>query len=405
MRIKKLSQNELFHEVELLINDSLDTANAAYVRAEAVVSLPELYLRADADTHWIEIQSTDTSQENSQCIAYRSGFEVTELSGDELQFTVPLDFKESFIGQKNVYVRVKSFDQYVDEYLYSEWYQVTTYDVMIPGSLQVAITPQAAIDAGAQWRRVGTTTWFNSGFTETGIPPGDYEVEFSTVTGWNKPANQPVTITDATLTTTSGTYTDSSLIVYVPNQSGMPDGEVIVEVWLSEGTGIGSFGFYLTFDPAILNYVSSWKGGMVPATGFTFYSSLINSTTLRVTCTATAGGSLNAGEGRIAGASFIVDSNAALDSVSPLTLSNLTGDIETASISNGTVTVTDCQINYDMNNDGSVTPGDALIVFKHYLGLEPITDECTLLKADANSDGTITPGDALIIFKDYLGLP
>ena len=51
------------------------------------------------------------------------------------------------------------------------------------GSLQVTISPQGAIDAGAQWRRVGTSTWQNSGTTETGIPVGQHTVEFSDVVG------------------------------------------------------------------------------------------------------------------------------------------------------------------------------------------------------------------------------
>ena len=34
------------------------------------------------------------------------------------------------------------------------------------GSLTVTISPQGAIDAGAQWRRIGTTPWLNSGATE-----------------------------------------------------------------------------------------------------------------------------------------------------------------------------------------------------------------------------------------------
>ena len=41
--------------------------------------------------------------------------------------------------------------------------------------------------AGAQWRRVGTSTWQDSGTTETGIPVGEHAVEFKEVSGWTKP--------------------------------------------------------------------------------------------------------------------------------------------------------------------------------------------------------------------------
>jgi subtilisin family serine protease len=81
--------------------------------------------------------------------------------------------------------------------------------VQQPGSLTVTIStisPQGAIDAGGQWRRVGTTPWFNSGSTETGIPFGSYTVEFKPVTGWTTPPSVGVTISNGTTVTTSGTY-------------------------------------------------------------------------------------------------------------------------------------------------------------------------------------------------------
>ena len=75
------------------------------------------------------------------------------------------------------------------------------------GSLRVGISPQGAIDAGAQWRIVGTTTWRNNGYTLSGIPAGSYTIEFKSVSGWQKPANQSVTITASGTATESGAYT------------------------------------------------------------------------------------------------------------------------------------------------------------------------------------------------------
>ena len=40
----------------------------------------------------------------------------------------------------------------------------------------------------------------NSGATETGIPVGQYTVEFSDVAGWTKPGNQTVTINNGQTT-------------------------------------------------------------------------------------------------------------------------------------------------------------------------------------------------------------
>ncbi|MEW5785838.1 MAG: peptidoglycan DD-metalloendopeptidase family protein, partial [Bacillota bacterium] len=64
------------------------------------------------------------------------------------------------------------------------------------GSLCVTISPQGAINAGAQWRIVGTSTWFNSGYTQSGVPTGSYTVEYKAVSGWDKPANRSVTISN-----------------------------------------------------------------------------------------------------------------------------------------------------------------------------------------------------------------
>ncbi|MEW6381951.1 MAG: GEGP motif-containing diheme protein [bacterium] len=54
----------------------------------------------------------------------------------------------------------------------------------------------------------------------------------------------------------------------------------------------------------------------------------------------------------------------------------------------------------DLNADGSISPQDALIAFRCYLGLVPCP-EC----ADVNGDGTVTPVDALCLFHKYLGQP
>ncbi len=78
------------------------------------------------------------------------------------------------------------------------------------GSLTVTIQPPAAVTAGAQWRRVGTTPWFNSGATEAGITPLPYNVEFKPVTGWTTPGYAAVTVYDAQTATASGTYVQNT---------------------------------------------------------------------------------------------------------------------------------------------------------------------------------------------------
>ena len=74
------------------------------------------------------------------------------------------------------------------------------------GSLQVTISPAEAVTNGAQWRRVGTSTWRDSGSTETDIAVGQVHVEFRQIDGWSAPANQAVNISASTTANLAATY-------------------------------------------------------------------------------------------------------------------------------------------------------------------------------------------------------
>jgi hypothetical protein len=58
------------------------------------------------------------------------------------------------------------------------------------GSIQIFIEPQAAIDAGAQWRLTTgpDTGWKNSGDIISNLPPGTYIVTFKEISGLSGPA-------------------------------------------------------------------------------------------------------------------------------------------------------------------------------------------------------------------------
>jgi hypothetical protein len=77
------------------------------------------------------------------------------------------------------------------------------------GSLQVTILPPEAVAAGAQWR-VDGGSWQDNGHTEPGLTVGSHTVEYSTISGWSKPADEIVQINDGLTTTTSGTYTQQA---------------------------------------------------------------------------------------------------------------------------------------------------------------------------------------------------
>ena len=75
-----------------------------------------------------------------------------------------------------------------------------------PGSLKVLIEPLAARTSGAGWRLKPETTYRVSGTQKSGLNPGSYVLEFTTVSGFPAPAQQTVIITGGQLTTLTYTY-------------------------------------------------------------------------------------------------------------------------------------------------------------------------------------------------------
>ena len=73
------------------------------------------------------------------------------------------------------------------------------------GSLKVAITPQGAVDDGAQWRLDGGL-WQNSGGTQSGLAVGTHTLEFKNITGWNRPSTQSVSLSAGQSVQKMGTY-------------------------------------------------------------------------------------------------------------------------------------------------------------------------------------------------------
>jgi hypothetical protein len=73
------------------------------------------------------------------------------------------------------------------------------------GSLQITLTPAAAVAAGAQWR-VDGGPWQISGATITGIPVGAHTVLFADAAGYIMPVDQQVTILHNQTLTLSANY-------------------------------------------------------------------------------------------------------------------------------------------------------------------------------------------------------
>ncbi len=106
-------------------------------------------------------------------------------------------------------------------------------DTRGPGSLIGTIEPEEAQER-AQWRRVDTQSWRDSGATESNVPPGHYSVEFSILPGWDTVANQPVTVLPG--------QSRSVSVEYTPNGNQYP---VSTSVSGSGGRVVSGAGTYL----------------------------------------------------------------------------------------------------------------------------------------------------------------
>ncbi|MDZ7762190.1 MAG: carboxypeptidase-like regulatory domain-containing protein [Desulfovermiculus sp.] len=82
------------------------------------------------------------------------------------------------------------------------------------GFLQIHIQPQEAADAGAQWRRVGTTTWYASGELETDVPVGEYEIEFKSVPAWQPDGTIEVQVQEGKTATGMTSYIEHKAALF-----------------------------------------------------------------------------------------------------------------------------------------------------------------------------------------------
>ncbi|MEW5804759.1 MAG: MopE-related protein [bacterium] len=167
----------------------------------------------------------------------------------------------------------------------------------------------------------------------------------------------------------------------------------------SAPSAVHSLGFEVTYDPDILEFSGFKKtdrGALVKDFSM-FEVNVAGPNRLRI-------GGYDAGNGIAKGASgeivllqFTVIGGQD-DICYPLGLEALLDEVSDFSSTGGCFTLKSCD--GDINKDGKITPSDALIAFRCYLGNGDCPD-CV----DVNDDGKISPADALCAFQKYLGQP
>ena len=190
----------------------------------------------------------------------------------------------------------------------------------------------------------------------------------------------------------------------IVDTNGLSGSDVTVTVEINNApSGIDALGFEVVYNAnACLTYTGFEKGGLV--LGFDFFD--CHESEGVVTCGGfTTSNAIPAGaNGNVVELTFNVTTPDLddPDEAVRLDLQNLVDDFAGWSTSPGYICGgCDC----DVNNDGQVTPMDALCAFQKYLGICPTScGPCEDICCDVNGDGQCTPADALEIFKEYLGI-
>jgi hypothetical protein len=129
------------------------------------------------------------------------------------------------------------------------------------GSLTVTISPAEAVAAGAQWR-VDGGAWRAGGYTQTGLSVGVHTVEYSTVSGWTKPANATADIFQNQTTSIGGTYirqTGSLTVTILPAAAAMGGARWQVDggIWRNSGATVS--GLAVGSHTVAYNTISGWN--------------------------------------------------------------------------------------------------------------------------------------------------
>ncbi|MCK5601812.1 DUF1566 domain-containing protein, partial [Candidatus Pacearchaeota archaeon] len=140
--------------------------------------VPAIYVNADGSDIFLDTP-----------VMYRCWSSTSRASQDENAWAV------SFIGSV--------LD--IDKSDSNNWIRVVR-SVKNVGSAIVTITPQEAVDAGAQWSIDGGQSWNNSGVTLSGLAVGNYNVTFKDINNWDAAVSQTASIIKDTTQNLTATY-------------------------------------------------------------------------------------------------------------------------------------------------------------------------------------------------------
>ncbi|MEW5804742.1 MAG: cohesin domain-containing protein [bacterium] len=189
---------------------------------------------------------------------------------------------------------------------------------------------------------------------------------------------------------------DGSWALDIEGIKGKVGSEVLIPIRIqSAPNAVTSLGFGVSYDAIVLEYTGFEKGDLV--TAFTMVDvSSSGPGKVKVAGFDTGNGFSQGKNGYVLYLKFKVIGGQENECY-PLQLETLKDHVANFSKTGGCFCISS-PCNGDLNDDGEITPLDALTAFKCYLGTGPCSD-CT----DVNQDGEVTPLDALCLFKKFLG--
>jgi len=165
----------------------------------------------------------------------------------------------------------------------------------------------------------------------------------------------------------------------------------------NSSNSVYSFGFEVTYDASVLEYIGIERGDLTESFE-TVEAYLMDSGKLRIGGYTDEHNISHDASGNLVRLKFQIIGGQG-NNCYPLQLDNLEDHIANFPKMGGCFYLWEC--NGDLNEDGEITPTDALIAFRCYLG----SGDCPNFCSDADKNGKVTPLDALCIFQKYLGKP
>ena len=130
-------------------------------------------------------------------------YSCSEINGA----TAALDLKDAINGSYTAYLLFSNSNigSFAAKSPLTSAFQIGQFVATDTGSLQVTISPQGAVSAGAEWQ-LDAGVWQHSGATLSGVSVGSHNIAFSTVSGYTTPTNETVSISTNSTGKANGTY-------------------------------------------------------------------------------------------------------------------------------------------------------------------------------------------------------